>query len=158
MCPTDVRTIRDETTPRAARVNDLLRQAPIPPAMTAMLWRVSQKGEMCAVGHCFQKTAKIQSLEPVSTSSIPAIPASTIKTHASASIFRKPKGGIAIGGANHIPLLAKNLDYAQNPPLLGDGRVNERDRLITTVNYLGVLLLSLSWLSMKWRSDVSPLA
>jgi hypothetical protein len=44
MCPTAVRTIKDETTPVAVRAKDLLCQAPIPPAMTAMPWRVSHSG------------------------------------------------------------------------------------------------------------------
>jgi hypothetical protein len=44
MCPTAVRIIRDDAMPLAASVNDLLFQAPIAPAMTAMLWTTSHTG------------------------------------------------------------------------------------------------------------------
>jgi len=37
MQPTGVNTMRDEATPTAASTKDLLRQAPIPPAITARL-------------------------------------------------------------------------------------------------------------------------
>src|ERR1700726_1537507 len=51
MQPTGVNTIREEATPSAASVKDLLCQAPIPPATTARLWGTSQKTLTCGKSH-----------------------------------------------------------------------------------------------------------
>src|SRR5215467_10429745 len=51
---------------------------------------------MWAAGHWFHRTPRIQSPEPVTATNSPAAPAITIVRHANASIFRKPKDGIAI--------------------------------------------------------------
>jgi len=96
MQPTGVNTMRDEATPTAASTKDLLRQAPIPPAITARLWGTSQKMLTCGNSHLDHLTPVIQSLEPVNATSNPATPAATIRRHARASIFRKPNLGIAI--------------------------------------------------------------
>lgn len=96
MCPTAVRAMSEEATPTAAATKEVLRQAPIPPAITARLWSTSHEEPTCAVPHFSPKALRAQSLEPFSTRSNPATPAATIRMHATTSIFRKPKLGIAI--------------------------------------------------------------
>ena len=94
MSPTGVTTISDEDTPMAASTREVLRHAPIPPATTARLWGTSHKRLTCGKTHLGQVGAVIQPL--VSARSNPAIPATTIRMHAKASIFRNPNAGIAI--------------------------------------------------------------
>lgn len=96
MQPTGVNTIRDEKTPTTVRTKDLLRQAPIPPAITARLWGTSQKMLTRGRTHLDHVSLVIQLFEPVNATSNPATPAATIRKHARASIFRNPNLGIAI--------------------------------------------------------------
>lgn len=57
---------------------------------------MSQKELTCAEGDFSPKAVNTQSLAPVSTTSNPAMPATTIKVHANFWILWKPKGGITI--------------------------------------------------------------
>src|SRR5215467_13808370 len=61
--PTGVTTISDEVTPTAASRKEVLRQAPIPPAITARLWGTSHKRLTCGKIHPGQADAEIQPLE-----------------------------------------------------------------------------------------------
>lgn len=95
-CPTIVPAMSAEATPTTVATKEVLRQAPIPPAITARLWSTSQKVLPGAEGHVLPRLLRIESPDLVRTRSNPATPAATIRMHASASTFRKPKPGIAI--------------------------------------------------------------
>jgi len=96
MSPTGVTTISEQVTPTAASTKEVLRQAPIPPAITARLWVTSHNRLTCGKTQLGQVDPVIQPLERVNVRSNPAMPAATIRMHARTSIFRNPKLGIAI--------------------------------------------------------------
>jgi hypothetical protein len=89
--PTEVLTTSDEAIPTAVSKKELLRQAPIPPPITARLWSISQKRLACTqkrVGRLKTGIATATKYSvPVRTRSSPATPAKTIKTQAAISIL-----------------------------------------------------------------------